>query len=100
VQYFENEGEDADVKVPYLETSSFEPHYNRVLERPCSKSEVDQGRHTVVQVRPHSEHVEFSDNAVGKRVRAVTRALNVLLPMPVTANAPERASGEQLDSQS
>jgi hypothetical protein len=61
---------------------------------------VDKGRHTVVQVRRHCEHVEFGNNAVGKRVRAVTRAVNVLLTMPVTANAPESASGEQLDSQS
>jgi hypothetical protein len=90
VQYFEKEGEDADEEEAYLETSSFEPRYSKVLERLAAKSEVKQGRHTVVQVTPHSERVDFYNNVVGTRVPAVTRAVNVLLSMPVTACAAER----------
>jgi hypothetical protein len=48
VQYFEKEGEDADEEVTYLEASSFEPRYSKVLERLAAKSEVKEGRHTLV----------------------------------------------------
>jgi hypothetical protein len=44
----------------------------------------------VVQVAPHNERVDFYNNVVGTRVPAVTRAVNVLLSMPVTACAAER----------
>jgi hypothetical protein len=42
------------------------------------------------QVTPHNESVDFYNNVVGTRVPAVTRAVNVLLSMPVTACAAER----------
>jgi hypothetical protein len=41
-------------------------------------------------VQPHTERVDFYNNAMGERVPAVTRAVNVLLSMSVSACAAER----------
>jgi hypothetical protein len=76
--------------VTYLETSSFAPRYSKVLERLAAKSEVKEGRHTVVPVKPHNEREDFYNNLVATCVPAVTRAVNVLLSMLVTPCAAER----------
>jgi hypothetical protein len=51
---------------------------------------VRKGARKVVTVQPHSERIDFFNNALGKRVPAVTRAVNVLLIVPVSASAAER----------
>jgi hypothetical protein len=87
---FENTGEDAEGELTQLETSSFPKRYNKALDRLSKRAEVRKGTRTVLTVQPHTERVDFFNNALGERVSAVTRAVNVLLSMPVSACTDER----------
>jgi hypothetical protein len=87
---FENTGEDAEGELTELEISSFPERYNKALDRLCKRTEVRKGTRAVLTVQPHTERVDFFDNALGERVPAVARAANVLLSMPVSACAAER----------
>jgi hypothetical protein len=87
---FENTGEDAEGELTELETSSFPERYNKALDWLCKRTEVRKGTRTVLTVQPHTERVDSFTNALGERVPAVTRAVNVQLSMPVSACAAER----------
>jgi hypothetical protein len=77
------QGEDAEGERTELVTSSFPERYNKALDRLCKRTEVRKGARKVVTVQPHSERFDFYNNALGDREPAVTRAVNVLLSMPV-----------------
>jgi hypothetical protein len=87
---FENTGEDAEGELTELETSSFPERYTKVLDRLCKRTELRKGTRKVLTVQPHTERVDFFNNALGERVPVVARAVNVLLSMPVSACAAER----------
>jgi hypothetical protein len=87
---FENTGEDAEGVLTELETTSLPERYNKALDRLCKRTEVRKGTRTVLTLQPHTELVDFFNNALGERVSAVTRAVKMLLSMPVSACAAER----------
>jgi hypothetical protein len=87
---FKKTGEDAEGEFTELETSLFPERYNKALDRLCKRTEMRKGTRTVMTVQPHTERVDFYNNALGERAPAVTRAVNVLLSMPVSACAAER----------
>lgn len=82
---FAKEGEDAEG-----ELVSFAQRYNKVLDIPSKRTEVQQGKRVIQQVAPSSDRANFYNNGMREKVPAVTRAVNVLLSMPVTACAAER----------
>jgi hypothetical protein len=69
---------------------SFAQCYTKVLDLLSGRTEVRKGKRTVTQVQPSSERCDFFNNAMGGKVPSVTRAVNVLLSMCVTACAAER----------
>jgi hypothetical protein len=94
VSAFAMEGEDAESELTELEVASFPVRtvrirFNKILDRLTKRTEVQQGGRTLVRVQPHNERIDFFRNALGGKVPTVTRALNVLLSMPVAACAAE-----------
>jgi hypothetical protein len=82
--------EDAAGELTELQVTSFEQRYTKVLDKLTCRTEVQEGKRVVVQVALSFERSDFYNNILWSKVPVVTRAVNVLLSMPVTACAAER----------
>ena len=87
---FEDINGDTGRELTQLEMSSFPERYSKSLDHLCKRTTITKGGRTVVTVQPRSERVDFYNNALGEKTPVVTRAVNTLLCMPVTACAAER----------
>jgi hypothetical protein len=83
-------GEDSASELTSLELCSFPVRYNATIDKLVKRTEVQVRGRTVQKVVTHDKRIYFYANTQGEQFPAVTRAVNVLLSMPVTACAAER----------